>query len=117
MPALKTAAACLAAACLALGARAQPVGSKCARAALAPASPAWPHLACPCTSSRASLLRAPRSPGLPPSARASGLAPQAVAVSAVEQTQAQNSWTSRDLLLFLMNGECTHDKNKKEDCP
>lgn len=46
------------------------------------------------------------NPGLPPSAAATGLAAQQVQVSAVEEIQAANKWSSVDLLAFLINGEC-----------
>lgn len=46
------------------------------------------------------------NPGLPPSAKATGLAPQFIQSAAVTQTQEQHSWTSTDTLAFLINGEC-----------
>lgn len=46
------------------------------------------------------------NPGLPPSAKATGLAPQFIQTAAVTQTQEKYSWSSADLLAFLINGEC-----------
>src|SRR5688572_9528630 len=46
------------------------------------------------------------NPGLPPPAKATGLAPQTIHVAAVEEIQSANRWSSQDLLAFLINGEC-----------
>lgn len=46
------------------------------------------------------------NPGLPPSASATGLAPQKIQSLAVTAIQTQHNWTSRDLLAFLTNTEC-----------
>ncbi|KAL4443882.1 hypothetical protein ABPG75_011619 [Micractinium tetrahymenae] len=46
------------------------------------------------------------NPGLPPSATATGLAPQKITDMAVRQLQAKNHYSDVDLLGFLINGEC-----------